>query len=214
MRNTDCYRLAKVLLPHLPGFVTNKQHEIFVCPIGNILRGFLFDSSAYSREDFYFTWFVMPICRPIEYITLSYGERLNVPGGHSGWRTDMPDLPDRLLEAMRPKALPLLHSIQTIQDMIELIYARQNSGEVTDINDQDVIACLQILDGQFDEAMATLNKVIDHERGPYRYQWILNIVERMKGLRVKLLEDPQQAVEQVKAWQDYTFKALKLEKWR
>jgi hypothetical protein len=214
MRNTDCYRLAKILLPQLPGFATNKQNEIFISPIGNILRGFVFDSSAYSRQDFYFSWFAMPICRPIEYITLSPSKRLDVPGGDTGWRIDMPDLPDKLLEAMRHEAIPLLHSIQTNQDMIELIFARQESREVTDINDQDEIACLQILDGKFDEASIMIEQIIAHEHGPYRYQWILNIVERMKVLRAKLHEDPQLAVAQVKEWQDYTFKALKLEKWR
>lgn len=70
MRNADCYRLAKVLLPQLPGFVTNKKSEIFIAPIGYVLRGFLFESSSYTKEDLYFWWFFMPIGRPIEDLTL------------------------------------------------------------------------------------------------------------------------------------------------
>lgn len=222
MRNTDCYRLAKVLLPQLPGFVTNKKNKLFIAPIGHVLRGFTFESSAYSREDFYFTWFFMPICGPIDYLTLSYGGRLNVPGGHAGWRTDMPDLPEKLLAAMRPKALPLLQSIHSIQDTIEAIYQRRGktvfglkmTRQVTDIHVQDDLACLQILDGKFDEARVMLDKIVAHEHGTDRRQWILDIVERMKGLRTKLQKDPQLAVAQVRAWQDDTFTALKLEKWR
>ena len=214
MRNTDCYRLAKVLLPQLPGFVTNKKNEIFMAPIGTVLRGFLFESTAGAREDFYFWWFFMPIGRPIDYLTLGNGDRLNVPGGHAGWRTDMTDLPGKLLAAMKPTALPLLQSIHSIQDTIEAIYAQRGTRQPTDINVQDDIACLQILDGRFDEAKATLDKIIAHGHGADRRQWILDIVERMKGLRAKLLENPQLAVAQVKKWQDYTFKALKLEKWR
>lgn len=214
MRNSDCYRLAKILLPNLPGFVTNKKNEIFIAPVGHVWRGFVFESTPSAREDFYFWWFAMPICHPIEHLTLSPGGRLEVPGERAYWRTDMTDLPDKLLAAMKPVALPLLQSIQSIQDMIELIYTQHDTREPTDINAQDDIACLQVLDGKFDEAKAMLNNIIAHEHGIYKYQWILDIVERMKGLRAKLVEDPQLAVEQVKTWQDYTFRALKLEKWR
>jgi hypothetical protein len=214
VRNSDCYRLAKLLLPHLPGFATNKKSEIFMAPVDNVWRGFTFESTPNSREEFYFWWFSMPICRPIEYLTLSPGGRLEVPSERLYWRTDMADLPEKLLEALNPVALPLLQSINTIQDTIELICAQEDLLDITDINSQDEIACLQILDGRFNEAAVMLDKIIAHENGPYKYQWILNIVERMKGLRSELHEDPQLAVDQVKAWQDYTFKALKLEKWR
>jgi hypothetical protein len=222
MRNSDCYKLAKVLLPQLPGFVTSKKNEIFIAPVGHVLRGFLFESSAYAREDFYFWWFFMPIGRPIDYLTLGYGRRLNVPGGHAGWRTDMEDLPGCLLEAIRPMALPLLNSVQTSENTIDAIYDLRGetvpgsklSRQVKDINVQDDLACLHILGGQFDAAKIMLDKIIAHEHGTDRRQWVLNIVERMKGLRTKLIEDPQLAVNQVMAWQDFTFKALKLEKWR
>lgn len=214
MRNTDCYRLAKVLLPQLPGFVTNKKNEIFIAPIGNVWRGFLFESTAGAREDFYFWWFFMPICTPEDHPHLGFARRLNVPGGHAGWRTDMADLPDKLLAAMKPTALPLLQSIHSIQDTIEAIYSQRGTRQITDINVQDNIACLQILNGQFDSALSTLDAIVAKEHGTDRRQWILDIVERMKGLRAKLLENPQLAVAQVKKWQDYTFKALKLEKWR
>lgn len=214
MRNTDCYRLSKVLLPQLPGFVTNKKSEIFISPVGNVWRGFTFESTAGAREVFYFWWFFMPICRPIEYLTLGYGRRLDIPGSTGDWRSDMPDLPERLLDAMKPKALPLLQSVHSIQDTIEAIYMHRGTRWITDINDQDDIACLQILDGRFDEAREILDRIVSHEHGTDRRQWILNIVERMKRLRAKLIEDPQLAVDQVKAWQDYTFNALNLEKWR
>lgn len=222
MRNTDCFRLAKALLPKLPEFVTNKKDILFIAPIAHTVRGFLFESSAYTKEDFYFWWFFSPLVVPSKGIHLSYGRRLNVPGGDAGWRSDMEELPERLYAAMQPMALPLLRSIKTVQDTIDAICRRGGETtlglkftmQVTDINAQDDLACLYLLDGQFDEARDMLDKIIDHERGTDRRQWILDIVERMKSLRVKLLEDPQLAVNQVKAWQDYTFKALKLEKWR
>lgn len=214
MRNTDCYRLAKILLPQLPEFVTNKRSEIFIAPIGHVLRGFTFESSTYTKEDFYFWWFFMPICIPINHLTMGNGGRLNAPGGHTGWRTDMPDLPEKLLAAMIPKALPLLQSIHSIQDTIEAIYTHRGTRLITDINILDDIACLQILDGRFDSALVTLDAIVAKEQGTDRRQWILDIVERMKGLRSKLQEDPQLAVDQVKSWQDYTFKSLKLEHWR
>lgn len=214
MRNADCYRLAKDLLPQLPKFVTNKKSEIFIAPIGHVLRGFTFESSAYTKEDFYFWWFFMPICRPIGHLTLNYGGRLNVPGGYSGWRTDMPELPDKMLAAMKPVALPLLQSINSIQDVIEAIYAHRGTREVDDINVQDDIACLQILDGRTDEAGIMLDSIIAHEHGTDRRQWVLNIVERTKQLKTKLQKDPKLSMTQVESWQDQTFRALQLERWR
>ena len=221
MRHSDCYRLAKVLLPNLQGLVTDRRNQIFFAPIGNVLKGFLFESTAYAREDFYFCWFLMPICEPVNYIKLSNGARLNVPGGNAGWRTDMDDLPQKLLTAMQPMALPFLRSVNSNQDTINALYrlrGQSSSGhrtiQVTDIYVQQDIACLHILDGQFDKAIVMLDQVIAHEHGTDQRQWILNIVERTKGLRVKLLEKPELAVDQVREWQDHTFKALKLEKWR
>jgi hypothetical protein len=214
MRKTDCYRLSKILLPELPEFATNKKSEIFICPINHVLRGFTFESSAYSREDFYFWWFFMPINKPIEYITLSYGKRLEPSRGHAGWRTDLTDLPNKLLAAMDSIAVPFLRSIESIDETIEAIYARCSTKEVADINVLDDVACLHILAGQFDEAKVVLDKIIDHEYGSDCRQWVLDIVKRMKDLRTKLLQDPQLSINQVKEWQDYTLRALNLEKWR
>jgi hypothetical protein len=214
MRYSDAYRIAHVLLPQLPGFVTNKKDVLFIAPIGHTLRGFLFESTPGGREDFYFWWFFMPICGPDEDLHLGYGNRLNVPGGHAGWRTDMDRLPEKLLMAMRPMALPLLRSIHTIQDTIAAIRSRYGTQATGDVNVLEDLSCLQILDGRFAEARRTLDSLIELEHGTDRRQWILDIIERAKGLREKLVEDPSLAVAQVREWQDFTFKALKLEKWR
>jgi hypothetical protein len=214
MRHSDVYQLSKLLLPRLPGFVTDKKDNLFMAPIGDVLRGFLFESTPGPREDFYFWWFFMPIGRPVDYLTLGYGTRLNVPGGHAGWRTDMGDLPDKLLMAMRPKALPFLTSIHTHNDVTNAIRKLAGKQAQTDTNMLDDISCIQILDGQYEEARRTLDALIAHEFGDDRRRWILDIVERAKGLRKKLLKDPKLALAQVKEWQDFTFKALKLEKWR
>ena len=214
MRHSDCYRLAKQLLPSLSGLTTDKRDLLFFTPIGDILRGFAFESTAYAREEFYFWWFFMPIGRPIEYLTLGYGGRLSPPIGYTDWRTHMEDLPNKLLSALRPKALPLLQSTITYQDTINAIHELRGEQAGTDTNILDDLSCLQILDGQFEAARQTLDALISHEHGDDRRQWILDIVERAKGLKEKLINDPQFAIDQVKEWQKHTFKALKLEMWR
>lgn len=222
MRQSDCARLTKVLLPQLPRFSSNNRCELFISPIRHVWRGFTFESSAASREDFYFWWFFMPMCTPRDHLILNYGSRLDVPGGHAGWRTDMDDLPEKLIEAMQTTALPFLYQVNSIQDTISAIYRHQsetipqaNTGRpVMDIHVRDDLACLYILDGQFEEARAMLDEIIACEHGDDRRHWILDIVARMRGLRSKLLEDPQLAVNQVKEWQEYTLRALKLERWR
>lgn len=222
MRNTERYRLAKQLIPHMPGFATRKDGEIFIAPIGNVLRGFLFESTPGPREDFYFWWFFMPILRPIDHIVLSNGARLNVPGGHAGWRTDMAELPEKLLTAMSATALPFLRAINTNQDAIDALHLRRaeppsgplQTRQIRDIYVQHDVACLLILDGRYEEAETMLDLAVAHEHGTDRRQWLLDVAERAKGLRQKLLASPELAVSQIREWQDYSFSALKLEKWR
>lgn len=221
MRRSDCIQLAEILLPHLPDFASSKRGDLFIAPIGNLLRGFAFESTAYNRQEFYFWWFFTPICGPIDHIAFNNGGRLNVPHGHSGWRTDMEHLPAKLLEAIQPE-LPILRSMKSNQNAIDALYqirAQETAGpgskrEVTDIYTQHDIACLFILDGQFDKAKCMLNRIIKHEHGKDRRQWLLDVVDRIKDLQKILAEDPQLAVAQVKKWQDMTFKALGLDKWR
>ena len=213
MRYSDCYRLAKILLPHMIGFVTNKKSELFLAPIGSIFRGFVFESTAGSREDFYFWWFFMPMAPEKDHFVFSYGERLRVPGGNTGWRTDMKDLPDKLLAAMQPKALPLLRSITGIPHAIRAIRSDVGSHDITYINDLDNLACLMILDEQYDAAREVLDQIIAFERGDDQRQWVLSIVQRMKNLRSTLWEDRAAAHAQVRQWQSSTLRHLKLEKW-
>lgn len=214
MRNSDCYRLTKVLLLHLPGFVTNKKNELFIAPIGHVFRGFTFESTAGSREDFYFWWFFMPMVPATDHFYMSHGDRLKVPGGHAGWRLDMQDLPDRLMTVMQARALPFLRSIESIRDTIDAIHELRAPQSVTDINHQNNLACLMILDGQFEDALKMIDKIIAYEQGTDQRQWVLDIVARTKGLREKLLEDPQLALGQVLQWQDFSYKSLQLEKWQ
>lgn len=221
MRNSDCYRISKLLLPYLPEFVTNKKSEIFIAPIENVWRGFAFEGTPGPREDFYFWWFFMPICRPVDHLTLSNGGRLKVPNGDVGWRSDLVDLPEKMFTAME-SVLPFLRALNSHQDTIEALYNYRGGlmpgmgaqKQVSDIHVQSDIACLQILAGEFEKAELMLDLVIAHELGADRRQWVLDIVKRTKMLRAKLLVDPDLAVNQVKEWQDITFRMLKLEKWR
>jgi hypothetical protein len=214
MRHSDAYRLSKQLLPHLQGFTTNKKDILFIAPIDQTLRGFLFETSGYKKENFYFWWFFMPIGRPIDHLTLSYGARLDIPSGHASWRIDMDNLPEKILSSMRPMALPFLQSIHTHQHVIDAIHKRAGKQAQTDTNILDDMSCIQILNGRYEEARRTLDSLILQEFGDDRRQWILDIVARAKSLREKLLKDPNLAFAQVREWQDFTFKALKLEEWR
>jgi hypothetical protein len=198
----------------MPGFVTNKGNKLFIAPIESVFRGYLFESTAGSREDFYFWWFFMPMVPATDHFYLTHGERLRVPRGDTGWRTDMDDLPEKLLAAMQPRAMPILRSINSISDAIREIYKLRLPGEVTDINHLDNLACLMILDGQYKAAADVLDKIVAHEHGDDQRQWVLDIVNRIKDLRTELTNDPDRAVRQVRQWQDSTFKSLKLETWR
>ena len=213
MRDRDCHKIAKEILPQLPEFASNGKRLIFIAPVGNVLRGFAFEGQAYSREEFYFVCFYMPVVSPSDHLNLSYGYRLKSGDGFS-WRASRDDAPRSLLKAINNGPLTWLRDIRSEQDAIDAIFEQSRLGKnESDPNFQQDIVCLQIISGQFEKANALISKIIDEEEGSDS-KWILRIVERMKGLRFKLREDPQSAVRQVGDWRDYTLRSLGLEKWQ
>ena len=213
MRDTECYQIARSLLMEIPGFVSNGKRLMFISPIGDVLRSFMFEGSPYSKDEFHFVWFFMPIVRPVDHIVLSYGDRLIGPSGVS-WGVNMENLIYEMVKAMERESLAFLRSIHTRQDAIGAIINRAKFNKHLGITDKDNIACLLVLDGRFGEAKHFIEEIVEYENGDDRRSWILAIVERMKGLRLKSQRDPQLAVDQVRAWRQSTLEALKLDKWQ
>jgi hypothetical protein len=204
-RNTG-KAIIKEMLPHMPGFVTDNKKMILISPIGYTLRAFLLDSSS-DKNAFYFQWFFMPICRPINYLTLTYGDRLPAPIP-TGWNLDIPELPVQLAKVANRSAARFLLGLDSIAKTVSAIRARK---KFLDIHDLENIAYLLILDGDFSAAAKTLAELARHAS---TYQWERDVVARGLSVLEMLRQDPTVAVSQIKAWWVKTITDLKLEAWK
>jgi hypothetical protein len=209
MKKRQAQILYKAMLPHLPELVTDGRKLLLFSPIGHTLRALLISDSSYTSEDFYFHWFFMPLCISRDYIILGYGERLKAPDGTTGWSTSIPDLPMRMVEAVRSQALPHLQKLKTEDDVIAAMRARVGD----DINALQYTTYLHILQRRFDAAEVTLNKIIADDE-PNDRQWKKNIAEAARFMLTELHRDPESTVRLVKKYQDETLGKLKLEQWR
>lgn len=92
MRRQVVEKLAKeYLLSDLPGFVFTRG-IIHRTPIGGLLRGFWFDSSAFDKYTAYVYVFVQPLYVPSESLFFTFGRTLGYPFGfmlsNDGWDLD------------------------------------------------------------------------------------------------------------------------------
>lgn len=206
MKQNTAKAIIKEMLPHMPGFVTNNKKIIMISPIKHVLRAFLFESSM-DKNAFYFNWFFMPICLPINYLTLSYGDRLPAPV-RTGWCLDIPDLPLQLVKAANKSAAPFLKGLDSIEKTVSAIEARKQR---LDINDLESIGYLLILNGDFNAAAKALAQMEKHST---TYQWERDVVARGQSVLELLRSDPIIAQDQIKAWQAKTITDLKLDAWK
>ena len=210
MKKREVQILYKAMLPQLPMFVTDGRKLLLLAPIGHTLRGVLIDSSAYSKEDFYLHWFFMPMCTPIDYLVLSYGDRIDQPDVDTGWNSQDPDVVRKLIQVVQKEALPQLLKLKTSDAVIAEIQARAGDRDVNALID---IAYLYILEKRFGEAKANLEKITVMDMSNDR-KWVKDIGEQARFMLNELRSNPKVAFEKVRKWQDDIFKNLKLEKWR
>jgi hypothetical protein len=121
MTNKEFTKLAGPLISEFPTFARHKK--LLYLPLENgLLRGVLFDSSAFSKTAFYAYAFVMPLFVPSKNLTLSFGDRLRIDEKFDNWSLKNADTLARLGDAVENQALPFLNSFHTVTDFI--IYLR------------------------------------------------------------------------------------------
>jgi hypothetical protein len=190
----------------MPGFVTDNKKMVFIAPIRHTLRALLFESSS-DKNAFYFNWFFMPTCVPINYLTLSYGERLPAPV-RTGWALDIPDLPMQLVKEANKSAVPFLRKLNSITKTVAAIKARRKR---LDIHDFEQMGYLLILDHDFSAAAKELAELKKHNS---TYQWERDVVARGLSVLELLQQDPMIALDKIKSWEAETITNLRLDKWK
>lgn len=103
MKKTAVERIWKLINEQFPEYRL-KNNLLVRAPIGCILCGILFESSAFSKESFYINAFVQPLYIPAEHLVLTCGMR--VPGQWEYDQVELNALAQRASQALREVALP------------------------------------------------------------------------------------------------------------
>jgi hypothetical protein len=207
MTTKEFVAVEKTLLSSLPNF-SIQGALLFRRPIKEILCGIAFDRSG-DKASFYVWYFAMPACVPSKSLYLNYGRRLIVSPGRDRWEATMPQLSLELASALRLQALPYFTRLGELDTFIT--YAMSLTKD--DMSAQRALAYALARSGKYLEAVA----VIDHLRsltGGTKRQWVRDIVDEALGLRTLLVNEPAKALQQLREWEEETFRNLRLNAYR
>lgn len=196
---------SKLLIPELPGFAV-KGHLIFRLPVGSLLRGFIFDSSGFSRETFNPDVFVQPLYVPNDYITMTLGRRLL---GVWKFRADDETLATKLLASMRKEGFPLLDELgspEKIASNAERLKSPENHYV------RQAAAYSLALIGEDRQAIKRLDEllVMLREMGAGIQKWALKVHNEVANFRETLVSRPSEARKQLADWTEQTRQKLGL----
>lgn len=212
MRRQVVEKLAREhLLSDLPGFAVTRG-IIHKTPVGGLLRGFWFDSSAFDKYLAYLYVFVQPLYVPSNCLFLNFGRRLGYPFGfllsNEGWKLD-PDTWESsaplLLKTMVRHGLPFLRK----RDNIELFIRNLKYGirfENT-IFDREALAYSLAWLGQYKEAAGLLKSLIRAIKPEHLRQ---NVRDNAEQLLRAIQTGPDHAQELLHRWFEETSRNLRL----
>lgn len=98
MKTRDFVHLQKKIVPYLSTRLVVRGSYCYLTPIGDTLKGFYFESSAFSPKHFYVTAFFLPLSVPVSQIHLTFGRRV---GANERWDSDQTGVEAALLDAMQ-----------------------------------------------------------------------------------------------------------------
>jgi hypothetical protein len=205
MKNAEFKAIEKRLAADLPGF-SFKGRLMFLAPIQSVLRGFCFESSGFAKEAFYFWMFFQPLFVPAREIRFLFGHRLE---NGRRWRNDERDLESALLSGIKaeiPKLLGL-HNAETVASALEP-FVKPNAVGYVNPHCREALAYALIKSGQIEKAdrvLSALEKSIDTN-----IAWEKEIALRTAQMRGMLPNRPDDAIEQLTAWEYETVHNLGL----
>ena len=206
MRLKELRPMFDRLLIDMPGFIVHKSLLLKV-PMNGISQAIHFDSSAFDKYSFYPATVVMPLCVPMEHLSLLFGYRLRHPTRGQGWTIKIPDVEIDLAKAIREQGLPFLASANSLLDMVEL--AEEFRGNP---HTPKKIAFALARAGETEKAIAEINALLPEL--DLRSHWQQTIADQSIELRDVLIADPEAARAKLSAWENYTIEKLGLQAFR
>jgi hypothetical protein len=198
--------IEKRLLPDFPGFAV-KGALMFIQPLGNTLRGFHWEASAFSRKDFYVSVFFLPLYVPTKHFHFTFGRRV---GQNKRWTAESAALEGALSSEMQ-KDVPFLSSLKTAKDVAKALEPLTKPNEAGYVNPHcyEALAYARVRAGETTAAEDVIDTLLT--KADLTVDWESEIASRAQLIRGKLLEKPEKARELLAAWESETIRNLRLE---
>lgn len=203
MKKKELATIAREVASCLKGF-TSLSDLIIMVPMSHVLRAICVDRCEEPR-DLRAIAFFLPLYVPQEDIGFNLGKHLG--GGCHFWNADMPGLIEDLLRFIEREALPFLGSpslgdAEVAEIILKLTSKSRNphGGEAaayTLVKMQKYRKALKIMD--------TLLASVDEQ-----VYWQVEIGNRVRLLKNKLLDDPSTAQQQLNDWEEESIRNLGL----
>ena len=200
--------IREYLLPKIDGFAV-KGGLLFETQIQYVLKGYCFEPSGWSRQDFYLTMLVQPLFVPKTGIVFSIGDRLN-PGMTISDENES-EVMAEVAKQIRKKGAPFLRRFDTLSDLTYGVVKYHLNKH--DIYAPEMAAYGAILLGDKKYAMKMFQCAEDRfNMDDDRRQWVLDVMDRIHSMRRLFESDPPGAVSKLKRWREETAANLKLTK--
>ncbi len=208
MTTKQAQKIAKALLPDLPGFISEKK-MILMSPADDFLRTLYFENTS-DANYFHLHVFFLPLYVPTDYIYFNYGNRI---GNALNWRLDNPNLLADLNAVIRSEAIPFLNNVLTREGVLRYLKASvEFDRQRVNPHTLEAFAYTLVRNGDYAaglEVLAEFKQRFEQSDTP----WIAELLQRTQLIEGKLLQNPETALAQLEAWKAETVNKLGLEKY-
>ncbi len=207
--------IRRHLLPHFPESDV-RRGLLFVRPLGQILRGFCFDSSGLDRFEFTVEVFVQPLFVPNEGITFSIGDRLgSICGKQERWWTLTDDNETEImadvLKLMQREGPVILDKFTTLEDFSKNAITPHTNPYSPYPPEMVAYGAVLLGNKQLAEKMfVRLDETLHPEQEYCEYH--AGIRDRAHLVRTAFERSPEDAVGILSKWREETVANLKLTK--
>lgn len=209
MTTKEFLAIEKRLSPRFPGFAI-KGALMFIQPLQQTLRGFHLEPSAFSKKDFYVNMFFLPLYVPTKHLHFTFGHRV---GPNQRWSVEREDL-ENVLSSEMQKEVPFLVSLRTARDVVRALepLTQPNKSGYVNPNCYEALSYTLVQAGETTTAANIIDALL--KTANPTVGWESEIASRARLIRNKLLEKPDEAREQLSAWETETIRNLGLETYR
>jgi hypothetical protein len=180
---------------------------MFIQPLGDTLRGFHWEPSAFSKTDFYVNVFFLPLYLPTKHLHFTFGHRV---GRNKRWTADSAELANALSSEML-KELPFLSMLRTAKDVAKALEPLTKPNEAGYVNPHscEALAYTLVRAGETTEAVDLIERLL--KKANLAVDWEREIASRAQLIKDNLLEKPEKAKELLAEWKSETIRNLRLQ---